>query len=213
MSTFSCYFRTSLPKGFTLIELLVVVSIVILITAFVLIRHSRFDSSTLLRSLSYSVALSVRQAQVYGTSVRGVAQDTSDVYGYGVYFASDLPCPSGIANTCYALFADTDADGAWESTETVSTPSFGRGFSIRNFCAVSSGGSVSCLQGGGISSLTIYFLRPNPDARINTSAGSNYSFAYVEIQSGGETSYRTVKVTNTGQIAVCGLNVTDISTC
>jgi prepilin-type N-terminal cleavage/methylation domain-containing protein len=73
-------------KGFTLVELLVVFAIMTLITALILFQHRRFDSSTLLRSLAYSIALSIRQSQVYGTSVRQFGSNFN--YSYGVYFAA-----------------------------------------------------------------------------------------------------------------------------
>ncbi|MEK7068726.1 MAG: prepilin-type N-terminal cleavage/methylation domain-containing protein [Patescibacteria group bacterium] len=224
MSIFSRIFRTfcriSSPRGFTLVELLVVVSIVIIITAFVLVRHSRFDSSTLLRSLSYSVALSMRQAQVYGTSVRGFLQSGTYQYapGYGVYFSTSLGC-NGIPNTCYALFADVNGDQSWNEGETVSTPILGRTFTIKSFCAVTAAGASSCYTNDNnagndaISSLVIYFRRPNPEASIYTSpAGPAYSYAYVEIQSSADSGARSVKVTSVGQITVCGLNA-DLAAC
>ena len=71
MSIYSRWFsRGSKRRGFTLIELLVVMSIMLILTSLFILRQQRFNSSTLLQSLAYSVALSVRQAQVYGTSIR-----------------------------------------------------------------------------------------------------------------------------------------------
>ncbi|MCC7500560.1 prepilin-type N-terminal cleavage/methylation domain-containing protein [Candidatus Nomurabacteria bacterium] len=211
MSTFSRFFHTFFRSrrsagGFTLVELTVVVAIVVVLTGLILFRHSRFDSSTLLRSLAYSVALSVRQAQVYGTSVRGVGAGSS-VYapGFGVHFSETEP-------TRYFLFSDVDGDNTWEASETVTTQSLGRGFSIRDICAVTAGGTVSCMSGGGIDWMTVYFRRPNPEAIIYTSNGSAYSYAYIQVQSASQTDYRSIKVTTVGQIAVCGLNA-DVASC
>ncbi len=212
MSTFFRSFRTFFhrgairARGFTLVELTVVVAIVVILTSLIMFRHSRFDSSTLLRSLSYSIALSVRQAQVYGTSVRGVGSGTvTYAPGFGVHFSETEP-------TRYFLFSDIDGDNTWESSETVTTQNLGRGFSIRDICAVTAGGSVSCMSGGGIDWMTVYFRRPNPEAIIYTSSGSTYSYAYIQVQSASETDYRSIKVTTVGQIAVCGLNA-DVASC
>jgi hypothetical protein len=88
--------------------MLVVSSIVLLITAFVIFQQQKFNSSTLLRSLTYSVALTVRQAQVYGTSVRGFTSSSGTTFGsgYGVYVSPTLSCATGSAGSCYYLFAD-----------------------------------------------------------------------------------------------------------
>src|SRR3989338_9825786 len=86
---------TKKPKGFTLVELIVVSAIILLITGFVMFQQSKFNSATLMRSLTYSVALSMRQAQVYGTSVREFSGAFAP--GYGVY----IPASGGSANTYY----------------------------------------------------------------------------------------------------------------
>lgn len=201
--------------GFTLVELLVVVALVIIISAVVLVRHTSFNSTTLLRSLSYSVALSMRQAQVYGTSVRGTT-GASPVYapGYGVYFSTALGCANG-TGTCYILFADADGDNTYDTGEAVATQTLSRGFAISNFCAVTATPSAThCVSGGStaISSLTVYFRRPNPEALFYTSGGSGYAYAYIELTSAVSAgTLRTVKVTSTGQIAVCPLNMAPAS--
>ncbi len=220
MSIFSRFCRIFFPKlalpgrapsrGFTIVELVVVVAIVLIITGFTLLRHSRFDSTTLLRSLTYSIALSVRQAQVYGTSVRGVGNPGAITYapGFGVQFSSGEP-------TRYFLFADVDGDQVRDTTpdETVTTHNLGRSFSIRNFCAVTAGGTETCSNTGALTSLTIYFRRPDPEATIITSAGGGpYAYAYIEVQSSADSGVRSIKVTSVGQIAVCGLNVA-VSAC
>lgn len=216
MSIFSHFCRTSLSKpfhlalgkGFTLVELLVVVAIMLILTTFILVRHSRFDSTTLLRSLSYSIALSIRQAQVYGTSVRGIGSVGTVVYspGFGVHLSDTEP-------TRYFLFGDADGNRAWQASETVTTQTLGRSFTIRDFCAVTAGGSTSCMSTGAIDWMTIYFRRPNPEAIIYTSnVGATYAHAYIQIQSSAESGVRSVKVTSVGQISVCGLDA-DINTC
>lgn len=224
MSTFSRisrFFSKRAPaaRGFTLIELLVVSMIIILITAFVLFRQEGFNSSTLLRSLSYSIALSVRQAQVYGVSVRESAAG-SGVFanGYGVYFGN-----SGLADTShYLLFADINGDGQYAAGEELPRFTIGNGrgtdYLIKTFCAHSIVSGDQCGSGTGttITSLSVYFRRPNPDACFATSqspaacavgATPVYDYAYVQLKSFTGTDYRTIKISNTGQIAVCKPNL------
>lgn len=191
-------------RGFTLIELLVVLAIMTIMTTLILFQHRSFDSSTLLRSLTYSVALSIRQAQVYGTSVRQFGTGSGSFnYSYGVYFSS------GDASH-YQLFADVNGDKlrASNGSEDVNQFTLGTGYSIVKFCATISGGSQHCSTGASpITSLTIYFRRPNPDARFSSSASSEvYSDAYIQIVGpSGVPSTRSISVTSTGQISVGAL--------
>lgn len=220
--------RRAAPRGFTLIELLVVSMIIVLITAFVLFRQQGFNSSTLLRSLSYSVALSMRQAQVYGVSVRESAAG-SGVFagGYGVYFGN-----SGLVDSShYLLFADANGNGQYEAGEGLPRFTIGNGrgtdYLIKNICAHSIVSGDQCGSGTAttITSLTAYFRRPNPDACFATSQSPSacstattppvYDYAYVQLKSFTGADYRTIKVSSTGQIAVCKLNLdsTGIAAC
>jgi len=185
--------------GFTLIELLVVIAIMVAITATVMLRQSRFDSSTLLRSLSYSVALTVRSAQVYGTSVRGVAAggNTTFAPAYGVYLSN---------STSYMLFADFNGNGVYDSSidTVVQTYQIGAGFQISKFCGIYSGGTRHCSSDASpISWLVIYFKRPVPDALFTSSANESYSGAYVQISAINDpTNTHSISVSSTGEIAV-----------
>lgn len=209
MLIFSKHSRRS-SKGFTLIELIVVSAIILIITSYIMFKQTKFNSVTLMRSLSYSIALSVRQAQVYGTSIREFSKG-SNVFapGYGIHFPS-----SGASSDTYYLFADTvpqgGGNGAYDGiSEALPAFTLGKGYVIDTLCAVSIGGNT-CAP--GITSLTVFFRRPNPDACIstNTSAGSCapgaaavYSSAYVQIRSTGNNDLRAIKISDTGQISVC----------
>lgn len=221
MSTSFKHFRrffSNRPKGFTLVELIVVSAIVLLMTTFIFLQQSKFSSTTLLRSLSYSVALSIRQAQVYGTSVRESALGSSlFAQGYGIYVPS-----AGASSNTYYIFADTtpapSGNGAYDNGEALPIFRLGSGYQIRSLCAVAVAGG-SCAT---VSSLTIYFRRPNPDACFASSAAAGacalgapaqYSRAYITVGSNANSDSRTVKVSNTGQITVCSPNLTDVTQC
>jgi len=208
--------------------MLVVMGIMILITLALLVRQSRFDSSTVLRSLAYGVALSVRQAQVYGTSVVGTSTTavacgsgfynalTSSCYaaGYGVYFSATTP-------TSYILFADLNGDGQYTPNEFVKSFSFSNGYVISDICATeSSTGNIDCWVGGTTAGLlgnsawvTAVFKRPNPDACFATNlqttacaAGGSpfYKSAYVKIiASADSANTKSVTVTVPGEVSVC----------
>ena len=201
------------PSGFTLIELVVASAIILIITGVIMFQQAKFNSATLMRSLTYSVALSVRQAQVYGTSVK----EFSGVFapGYGVYFPA-----SGASATTYYMFADiipTGAgNGAYDSGEALPVFTLGRGYVVGGLCAVLNGAST-CTT---VSSLTVFFRRPNPDACIATNsapaacapgAAPVYSSAYIQLLSTNNNDTRRVKVSNTGQIAVCAPNTSTLT--
>ena len=149
-------------RGFTLIELLVVISIMVIVTSVILVRQSRFDSSTVLRSLAYSVALSVRQAQIYGSSVLGTSTPSS-LYCVGGNYSASGVCYAGayginfsIADPQhYYLFADLDNNGCRSGdnytcsgagtagAEDVNVFTLGSNYEISNLCVLY-GGNTYC---------------------------------------------------------------------
>lgn len=197
-------------------------------TTFILFQQAKFNSSTLLRSLTYSVALTVRQAQTYGASVRETAAGSGTfASGYGVYFS--VPPASQ-----YVLFPDlpgaSAGNGQYDSgTEGSPSPgtafTLGRGYIISKFCAQLVGGTtLQCTAGTtpAITTLTVYFRRPNTDGCFSTSlspaacavgAAPVYSAAYVQVQATGNGDTRSIKISTTGQIAVCKPNLTDLTQC
>lgn len=202
----SYFKRRPVSGGFTLIELLVVTVIIMILTGVFLFQQSRFDSATILRSLAYSTALSVRQAQVYGTSVLGTGSGSlAFAPAYGVYFdKSDM--------TRYVLFADqSPANGRYDAAEKIKEFRFGTNYTISKFCARTTSVYHCTNTGADVQSLQILFKRPNPDAQFlminngGTVFSETYSSAYIQIQS-GEGTYRTVWVSSTGQVSVLAPN-------
>jgi len=182
--------RTS--RAFTLVELLVVVMIFSLITLLVLANNSRFNSSVLLGSLAYKIALSIRQAQVFGVSVAPFS--ASFQVGYGVHFQQ--------GSLSYQFFADVNNNKHYDAGDsTVSTYSLGQGHTIKKFCGTNSSGTEFCSDTAAIDHLDIIFNRPNPDANISSNTSSFYSSGKIVVTSpSGDT--RTVTVVSTGQISV-----------
>lgn len=180
-------------RAFSLIELLVVTGILVIITGMMLANNARFNSSVLLGNAAYDVALSVRQAQVYGLST----QEHEGVFqiGYGVRF---------VGGTEYFLFADTDNDKRYDdgTDPIVRAYTLGRGHSIARYCGIKADGTEDCSDNAAaLTHLDIAFLRPNPDSTITADSPALYSIGVITLTSGsGET--RTVSVQSTGQISV-----------
>jgi len=160
--------RTHTAIGFTLIELLVVTGILTVISSLILVNNNRFGGVILLENLAYDVALSVRQAQVFGIAVRRYGTTNFNI-GYGMHFAIDSP-------TTYVLFADAiSPNGLYDgcpdsiSCELVESTDILRGYHIADLCATASGESGEVC---GLEKLDIFFKRPEPDAYISANGVS-----------------------------------------
>lgn len=204
------------PTGFSIIELLVSITIIVIVSGVVLVSHSRFGGSVLLTNLAYDVALSIRQAQVYGLAVREFdpsGPSATFETSYGVWFNKDNP-------TTYVLFADYDGDSLYNGTaactagdlECVTRFTIGRGNTIAQFCGIVSTLPLLVQQCSGsgpgtIQYLNIIFDRPNPDAIVLSdllpvpSEGGYDGGARIVLRS-PQGLQKTVLVGVTGQISV-----------
>lgn len=182
-------------SGFTLIELLVVTGILVLISGIILTNNAKFGGQMLLRNLAYDVALSIREAQVYGISARSFI-NTQFASGYGAYFNLTE------GDNFFFLYTDIDNSGFFTSaaTEWVETYSIGRGYTMDRICVPSGPTTENCT----VTELDIIFQRPEPDAIIRASSGSGFTVydrvtVVFESPQGQKLS---VLVETTGQISV-----------
>jgi prepilin-type N-terminal cleavage/methylation domain-containing protein len=155
--------RTGL-RAFTLIELLVVTAIIVVVTSIILADNNRFGGVVQLENLAYDIALSIRQAQVYGISVAGLGGSANPFgAGYGMHF--DMSDPQH-----YELFADTAGSGIYDPSENVSPSPYtiANGFRIASLCVTPPSGTENC----NASTIDIVFKRPEPDAWISVSGVS-----------------------------------------
>lgn len=194
-------------KGFSLVELLVVVSIFLIITAVTLFKQSKFSSDILITNTAYEVALTIREAQVYGV---GSKQSGLGTQGYGVYFSE------GFAGDHYVMYSETPesdntyefsyapADTSGKYTDVRGEIELGREQTIRDVCGIPTGQSeaqIQCFSTNDLSSLNIGFVKPNLYAILNGDSGTFERVRIIVASSLGD-KCRTVEVNHIGQISV-----------
>jgi prepilin-type N-terminal cleavage/methylation domain-containing protein len=163
---FIAVYNGAVKRAFTVIELIVVIGIVSILSTVILANYNTAGGQILLRNLSYDVALSIREAQIYGISLRQLGGGGFGT-GYGVHFAAATP-------QNYTLFGDKTSIGIPGNNvydginEEVRTFSLGTGYSITDICITTQTGADRCASRGEVSSVDIAFQRPEPDALIRT---------------------------------------------
>src|SRR3989344_3836879 len=149
-------------RGFTLIELVAVMGIIIIVTSVTLANNSRFGGTVLLQNLAYDMALSIRQAQVYGIAVRGYSANNFTA-GYGMHFSTS----EAGGSTRYELFADAiNSNGLFDDVAENVSPSpyaIGRGYYISGLSVLEVGAPTET----PVTTIDILFKRPEPDACIS----------------------------------------------
>lgn len=201
-------------RAFTLIELLISLAIIALITGAVVFNQSDYSDRLSLSNAANDMVLDIRQAQIYGVSVREFAPGTSEFnLAYGISFNIGNP---GSSNTSYILFADRAPSNGYYDTPLTCLPgalsecldrsTLTRGNTITNLCVVKNDNSTQCAPSPG--RIDITFLRPNPNANIiffnnagNQVSFGNYKGAKIELTSPhGLKKY--VYIYTTGQVSI-----------
>ncbi len=204
-------------KGFTLTELLVSIGIMMVITSVVLFNQGSYTSSVSLSNLMNDISLSIRQAQIYGVSVRELQTGSGDfTSAYGVEF--------NISNTgsndAYIFFADRGGakngyyDGEWscpvggtsECLEKINTTSNN---TITRLCLLRNNDNGVCSGNPGqlVDRVAITFLRPSNLANLlffnnGGQIPNNPNIQGIEITvSSPSGATRSVVVYTTGQIS------------
>lgn len=178
-------FRTS-QSAFTLIELLVTTGIFLLLTSVVLAKYRSYSVKTTVANTAETIVLSLREAQVYGTSGKVAAVTGTECGG------SAFNCPYGLQftnnATSYVVFADKNGDGSYVASELVATVNLPTGITTTGLTTVVA----------PMSPLRIIFSRPFPDAKIN----NNPANTSASITVSNSTNSATVRITSAGQISI-----------
>lgn len=183
---------SNLKSGFSLIELTIVIAIFVIITIQILANYSGLSSNKSLEALAQEVALSFREAQVYGIGVRGQGQL---FYSRGIHIDADIDHSQN--NKTLLFFIDSNGNGTYDQGELVKTFTIKSANYIDRVCAnYKTDFNGNC--GHPLQSVDVLFKRPNPDAVI-ISGGQQFSDVAIVLKSIRDKT-RNVVIWNTGQI-------------
>lgn len=202
--------QTFSQRGFSLIEFIVILTIFSIMASVALFNFRGFRNTISLSNLANDVALTIRQAQVFGISasesleLRGlnVGSDTR-----GVYFEKSSGSGAGDAfESRFVVFSDFPvAGGSGNGLFDVGEP-------VIDEISISSDDKIIRIEGETIagagsgllqpirSDLHITFTRPDPDATIRT-ASQFYHRIVITLES-ADGRQKTVQVVDNGQIGV-----------
>jgi len=203
-------------SGFGLIELMISISIMVIVSGIIMSRQSAFNSSILLRSQAYEIALQIRDVQLSAVSANNNSSSVeAETFRttLGVHFYEDANL-----NQRYQFFRDTDSgiydNNYYDFVDIVVDERFGiqgsldERFEIRDIVLVGAPPGET-LTGSEVS---IVFERPNFDAKFYDNGPDNNGQVIatgIEILVGrvgtsgtGPEDLRTIEVTATGQIGV-----------
>lgn len=218
----------SSPAGFTLLEMLVVIAIISVIIGVVVTNQRSFDNSIILSNTAYDVALSIRQAQAYGSAGHEVAGASSVNYGSGIdfniikknkytIFADTFSLPS---SSCYSLSSSGPLNSpAQKSGDCVYTANkdqrlrtftINNGITISKLCYKPTTGSDICVTptttSPSFNQLDITYSRGEVINHIMSSSSGGSSdksiLACIELASPDNSAHESITVTNAGTIFV-----------
>jgi prepilin-type N-terminal cleavage/methylation domain-containing protein len=157
----------SKKSGFTMVELAVTMSIFAVLTSVVLANYRTFSNNADFLNVADNIALSLREAQIYGVGSKGAVGVTCGSP------ASAFDCAYGVSfkenDAFYTIFVDAGAipnkiyDSTGSPTETIEKVFLPSGTKISGLsCTTTTGGTDACTNG----LLDVTFKRPDPDAII-----------------------------------------------
>lgn len=193
-------------QAFTLVEIVITVGIVTILSSIAITNYYEFNDRLTISSAGQEMAVNIRQSQSYGLNVKEVAPSGGNFSAaYGVHLSKNSS-----DNTSYIIFSDINGNKKYDPAGGCGSPGSEcvEKVSLRNGVTVSDVNATgSCPSTNLAQSMTITFLRPNPDADINffNSSGigvclSSPNALITVLSKGGRTIILSVE--STGQISV-----------
>lgn len=208
--------KKSQKKGFSIIELVVVISIFGIMTAISMFNYSDHKKSLEATDLAQDIALTVRQAQVYGISASGGKIGSKD-FDADEFFGGENPVDitkdrsiRGITfflnSNKIVLFADNNRNYVYNEGDRIIDE---RRITYNNTSFLSFGvcGDGMCTEKDK-GRVDIAFERPYPDAMISYSgseesgASTPKNYDSVDVIVGSDISEKTVTINSIGNITV-----------
>jgi prepilin-type N-terminal cleavage/methylation domain-containing protein len=190
--------QSSGQGGFTILELIVVTAIFGILTSILMFNYGDFTDRVLSTNMAYEIALTARQAQVFGLGVRGSGGEFGSAYGIHIALVDG-------ETKSIDFFNDIDSSGMKEgacngSGECLEQLVLQRNIAINSLLVKDATGCTTAATG-----LSITFKRPNPDAIIKNHSDlseDSYEYAEIGIKAPRSDALRYVIIHNTGQISV-----------
>ncbi|MEK7535856.1 MAG: type II secretion system protein [Patescibacteria group bacterium] len=193
-------------KGFTVVELVVSTGIIIVILGMLFMGYPRFKARSALSALAREVAITVREAQVYGLAVKQLGNEFPS---YGIHISADKPKEIVL----FGDYSSGDREDIYDSgkgcgsnqteTECIRRITMIGQEYVEKIC-VNPGGAQETEEVCDIPELNITFKRPDPEAIIITDDNSvRYNAAKIYLRSSKDSrEQRVVRVWITGQTSV-----------
>lgn len=202
-----------------MLELLIVVAIMVIMLSISLFNYHKFGKNVELENDIYTVALSIREAQVYG--VNKASRETQTIefgkdYRYGIYFARTSKNVTGVDDEKFIIyvdglrddstiepdtqgerFTDLGSDNCTKSgnDECYSQLIFNKGNKIKNI-QVNNAGTWS-----DVDYVDISFKRPDPDAFIYSNH-IKYGRARIIVEDSNGEYQKCVEIGAAGDISI-----------
>jgi prepilin-type N-terminal cleavage/methylation domain-containing protein len=200
---FSQAIKQSKKRGFTMIELMVSISIMVVIAAIVLTKYTVFDSTVLLKSVAYDIALMLREAQVKSVSATRGTNSIFD-YPFGVTFAPASKTYTAFRFNATGTYPWYDEVTANRVTNLQSI-TIDRSMRVQDVC-IFVGGTKDC----NIARLDVSFRRPEyaalfyakPDSGPDLSTTITSAEIVVDSTRNSANTFK-VRISGLGQMTVC----------
>lgn len=146
-------------KGFSLVELIVTMGIMVAITTVVVYNQRDYSTTLTLKNATDNLALDIRQAQVYGISVKEFGPGGSGRFdiGYGISLDQHF------FPRQYVSFGDFNKNGIYDGLEAENIVKLPTNIKFSAICIIPTSGAENCTRADLI---YIMFKRPETTAHM-----------------------------------------------